>query len=440
MILRSMGLLTMVTAFMFIFSSCSKTADGNLTKEQQDKNLEATAIDEKDITESDEDLTTVDYKEFYDQLSPHGEWVQVSPAEIGLQPQMAQYNGSDYKRFSLSNLLGINDAYAANDLNVGMVYVWKPSTDLVVTRLEGVTPVYVPYTNGQWVNTDAGWYFKAPTPVEETTSHYGRWVNSPTAGWLWVPGRVWAPAWVDWKQNDNYVSWVPLPPSVYLVNGNVSVPPIDDNNYVIVEKRYFLEPDVYRYNNVYYDNGDRILIREMVRTDGIIIVNNRIINRGPDVGIFQTLFGRTIELVKIQHVYKFNEVRYSDGNYFVYSPNFKRYKSKDKIRFTINEPKSFKKYGEWKDSKFEKKEFKKEEKEYKKLNKGNDNDMKNGNDNNKKYKDNYNGKKNDGNDNGKKNDGNYNGRKQDGNDNGKKDKGNGNGKKNDGKNNGKGKK
>ena len=424
LILRTMGLLIMM-ASLFLFTSCSKKADGNLSNEQQDKNLEASAVDEKDFTESDEDLMTVDYKEFYDQLSPHGEWVQVKPEEIGLQPKTALSKSSGNSSFSISNLLGIKDAYAVTEVNVEMVYVWKPSADLGVSMVAGETPVYVPYANGQWVNTDAGWYFKAPTPAEETVSHYGRWVNSPTAGWLWVPGRVWAPAWVDWKQNDSYVSWAPLPPSVYLVNGTMSVPIIEDNNYVIVERKYFLEPNVYRYNNIYYDDGNRILLSDMTGTDGIVVVNNTIINRGPDVNIIQTIYGRNIELVKIQQVRNFNDVRYSNGEYYVYKHGFKRYKNKENKRFTINEPKSFKNYGEWKVRKSEEKEFKKEEKEFKKKekeirkeNKGKDNGSKyNGKDKNKKHDGNDNGKKYNGNDNGKKNNGNDNGDKHNNKDN-----------------------
>ena len=101
-------------AALFVFSSCTKTADGNLTekqieeqKELQMKSLESSEVDEKDYTESDEDLTAVDYKEFYEQLSPHGEWVQVEPEEIGLKPKSASFKNS-----------GIT-----SNANVGLVYV-----------------------------------------------------------------------------------------------------------------------------------------------------------------------------------------------------------------------------------------------------------------------------------------------------------------------------
>ena len=439
LILRTTGLL-ILTASLFVFSSCTKTSDGNLTDEQkelQNKNLETSLVDENDFTESDEDLTAVDYKEFYDQLAPHGEWVQVQPEEIGLVPKTAATGSSGSDNFLNTNL-GVKDAYRSTGANVGMVYVWKPSTSLAVARVEGETPVYVPYSNGQWVNTDGGWYFKASTPVEETVSHYGRWVNSPTAGWLWVPGRVWAPAWVDWKQNDTYVSWAPLPPSVYLVNGTMSVPIIEDNSYVIVDRKYFLEPNVYKYNTMYYDDGTRILVREMRGTEGIVIVNNTMINRGPDVNIIQSIYGRDIELVRIQQVKNFNDVKYSNEKYYIYKHGFTRYKHKENVRFTINEPKSYKKYNEWKVAKSEEKEFKKEEKEFKKeekefrkKNKGSnrnyngnkqrgnnhdkkhngssdDNKQQDANDKQKKYNDNDKGNKQDDNNKGNKNNGNDN--------------------------------
>jgi hypothetical protein len=43
------------------------------------------------------------------------------------------------------------------------------------------------------------------------TFHYGRW--APTvAGWAWIPGTVWGPAWVDWYWGDGWVGWAPLGP------------------------------------------------------------------------------------------------------------------------------------------------------------------------------------------------------------------------------------
>ena len=446
-IFTTTGYIIMMLVFS-VFSSCTKTADNVQTKE--DQNAETASIDEKDFSESNEDLTNVDYREFYDELSSHGEWIEVRSEEIGLQPSNVSSGSEGTKNITVSDLLGIKDAHASSTANAGMVFVWKPSVELAVTPPTVSVPVYVPYTNGQWINTDAGWYFKARTPVEETVSHYGRWVNTPAAGWLWVPGRVWAPAWVDWKQNDNYVSWAPLPPPANLVKGVLSVPQIAENNYVTINRKFFLEPDVYKYNTIYYEKGIINPFSSMVRTDGIVVINNTIINKGPDVKIIQQVYGRNIEEVKIQRVGSISEVKYSDRVYSVYNPGFKRYKSKGNNGVTISKPKSFKKFDDWKVRKSDDQESNKDENNIRKenkgnnngnINKGNDNVKKNdGNDNVKKYNDNDNVKKNDGNDKGKKNDGNDNGKKKDDNDKGKKNDGKDNDKKNDNKDNGKGKK
>ena len=444
-ILRITGSILMFLS-MFMISSCTKSADESITKDQKDDVPETAVIGEMDFTESDEDLLNVDYKEFYEQLSPHGEWIEVDPAELGLSSNTAQiqFNDPDDKIYPLSSIFGIKDANAA-EVNESKVFVWKPSVDLGVS-VPGIKKEFTPYTNGQWINSDAGWYFKAPTPAEETVSHYGRWVNSPTAGWLWVPGRVWAPAWVDWKQNDDYVSWAPLPPSVYLNDNVIIEPVIKDKEYVIVERKFFLEPDVYKYNTLNYENGNTVLVKDLKGTDGIVVINNVINNVGPDIVLMQKLYGRNIEFVKLHHVKKHREVMYSDGAYYVYSPEFRKFKNKGK-RVKINMPESYKEYDEWITSNSGGKGSEKEDKKTGKdnnngnMNNGdkhngnngnmNNGDMHNGNNGNKDKEKNDN--MNNGNDNGKKNNDKDNGNKSNNNN---KDKGN----KDNGKNNGKGKK
>ncbi len=357
---NTMGLMLLIIS-LFMLTSCNKNADQGSTKEQQDDIIN---IDEKDLIETDADLQTVDYKVFYDLLSANGEWVEVNAKEIGVK-QVTELNiGTEKKKFALSDMLGVKSAYAEDGSE--MVFVWKPFPTLAVTStVPDATPEYVPYSNGQWVNSDAGWYFKAPTPVEEAVSHYGRWVNSDGI-WLWVPGRVWSPAWVDWKQNDEFVSWAPLPPSSYIINNIITPPVIDDNNYVIVDRKYFLEPKIYTYYNPYYTDGNKVLVSDLKRTDGIVVVNNTIINRGPDVNIIEKIYGKTIEMVKIQRVANNNEVKYADKEYFVYTPKFKKYKVKNNPSYKVNLPKSYKKYDEWKEAKKQQKEINKEVKEQQK--------------------------------------------------------------------------
>lgn len=310
--------------------------------------LNTVAIDSNNYKESDEDLTTVDYKQFYDLLSPHGQWIQVPENEIGIKPKAD--NNASAKKSPLSGLMGVKDA-KVDDFNMGMIFVWKPSPDAGVVLKAGSSPAYVPYSNGQWIYTDQGWYFRAPTPWEETIHHYGRWVYSPVEGWIWVPGRVWAPAWVDWRENDDYVSWAPLPPSVYIDDDQVYEPVIDYNDYIIVERRHFIDPNVYRYNVCDYYTGSGISASILVGTPGLIVSNNIIINRGPDLHYIETSCGRTINAVNIYHTRNIRDVYYRDNAFNVYTPNFRRFEGKN-IDVARYEPKSFKRYDDNKSLKF----------------------------------------------------------------------------------------
>jgi len=105
----------------------------------------------------------VDYSYFYDNLSPYGEWV-------------------DVERYG---------------------YCFRPV---------GTPPGWRPYTDGNWAYTDAGWTWVSDEPFGPITYHYGRWFHLHGVGWLWRPGSTWGPAWVSWRQSDEYVGWAPLPP------------------------------------------------------------------------------------------------------------------------------------------------------------------------------------------------------------------------------------
>jgi len=102
---------------------------------------------------------------FYDRLSPYGYWTFVAP----------------YGR------------------------VWIPA----------VGYGWRPYYYGQWVLTDWGWTFVSDDPWGWAAYHYGRWNYGVGVGWYWIPGVVWAPAWVNWRYGAGYVTWCPLgPPGV----------------------------------------------------------------------------------------------------------------------------------------------------------------------------------------------------------------------------------
>ncbi|HWD91093.1 MAG TPA: DUF6600 domain-containing protein [Verrucomicrobiae bacterium] len=71
-----------------------------------------------------------------------------------------------------------------------------------------------PYTVGSWEWTDAGWYWQSDEPWAWACYHYGSWYNEPSVGWVWIPGTDWAPAWVTWRDSDDYVGWAPCGPGL----------------------------------------------------------------------------------------------------------------------------------------------------------------------------------------------------------------------------------
>jgi hypothetical protein len=110
---------------------------------------------------------------FYDSLTPYGNWVQTADG-WGWQPMAASVDAN-----------------------------WLPYRD-----------------RGQWVLTDDGWYWASDYSWGWAPFHYGRWSHDGRFGWVWVPGNVWAPAWVAWRNTtDGFAGWAALPPGVLLQPG-----------------------------------------------------------------------------------------------------------------------------------------------------------------------------------------------------------------------------
>jgi hypothetical protein len=93
--------------------------------------------------------------------------------------------------------------------------VWVPSRSVVGSE-------FVPYsTAGHWELTpDDTWLWASDYPFGWITFHYGRWVWASGGLWAWVPGYVYAPAWVDFRVGaGGYVGWAPLGPRYVWRNG-----------------------------------------------------------------------------------------------------------------------------------------------------------------------------------------------------------------------------
>jgi len=94
-----------------------------------------------------------------------------------------------------------------------------------------------PYWDGEWIWTDYGWTWISYDPWGDIPCHYGTWVWVDPYGWVWVPGTVWAPAWVTWAWTDDYIGWAPVPATFVLASSGYSGPAV-----VAAPARYVFVP------------------------------------------------------------------------------------------------------------------------------------------------------------------------------------------------------
>lgn len=185
---------------------------------------------------------------FYQNLSPYGEWIEIEP---------------DF-------------------------YVWKP----VAIRYG-----WRPYWDGKWVWTRYGWYWVSNEPFGWIVFHYGRWYYDDYYGWIWIPGYEWAPAWVEWRYNDAYIGWAPLPPyasfrieiGIYFTKRWYH--PV--HHWVFIKYRHFHHENPTRY----YEDPGRVerFFGNTRRAIDYSYENEKIINRGIDPTFIERKIGRRIK-------------------------------------------------------------------------------------------------------------------------------------------------
>ena len=64
-----------------------------------------------------------------------------------------------------------------------------------------------PYTDGRWIYTEYGWYWKGARPHSWLTEHYGYWKRSAAKVWSWYPGPEWLPEIVEIRASSKYIGW-----------------------------------------------------------------------------------------------------------------------------------------------------------------------------------------------------------------------------------------
>lgn len=177
-------------------------------------------------------------------------------------------------------------------------YVWVP---------DNVSSDWAPYTHGHWANTERyGWTFVSDEPFAWAVYHYGRWGYDPDIGWFWVPGTVWAPAWVSWRRSNEVVGWAPLPPEGggYAVSIEVSSAEPPRGYWHFVPAREFLAPDlaaVIVHDESPYEQTEFV--------GPVIVQNNVVVNNVIDVDFIQQASGQQVTTTEVQVVKDPTEAR-----------------------------------------------------------------------------------------------------------------------------------
>jgi hypothetical protein len=89
---------------------------------------------------------------------------------------------------------------------------WVQTPEYGLVWVPNVSADWRPYSNGQWAETEYGTTFVSYDPWGWAPFHYGRWYYGNPYGWAWIPGYRWAPAWVTWRYGAGFIGWAPLGP------------------------------------------------------------------------------------------------------------------------------------------------------------------------------------------------------------------------------------
>jgi hypothetical protein len=187
------------------------------------------------------------------------------------------------------------------ELDHGLV-VWRPT---IIRR------GWAPYRMGEWVWTSDGWYWDSYEPFGHVTYHYGRWYFDDYYGWIWVPDYEWAPSWVEWRYDDSYIGWAPLPPyAVFSINIGIHYTHTyytPYNHWHFVTYNHFGNPHIYKHF-VGHKYKNRIYNRTKYRTN-YDYYDGRVVNRGVDVDYVRKRSGREIRSRDIERTrdYTFTE-------------------------------------------------------------------------------------------------------------------------------------
>ncbi|WP_134089361.1 DUF6600 domain-containing protein [Olivibacter sp. XZL3] len=212
---------------------------------------------------------TVSFQQFYDELSPYGEWI--------------------------------------DDPDYG--YIWVPN----------VEPDFQPYaTNGRWVMTDYGNTWVSNYNWGWAPFHYGRWNYNQRFGWSWVPGYEWGPAWVSWRSGGGYYGWAPLGPGLS-IGVSVNIP---STYWIFVPQRHILSASIHRYYA-----PRRTVVNVYNRTtiiNNTYVYNNHRYYAGPRRTDIQRVTRSSVPVHRISNASRPGSGRINGQSLEIYRPNISK--------------------------------------------------------------------------------------------------------------------
>ena len=150
------------------------------------------------------------------------------------------------------------------------------------------------YSGGHWAYTTYGWTWVSNYNWGWAPFHYGRWGYDAFYGWFWVPGNQWAPAWVGWRNGGGYYGWAPLGPGMH-VNTGMTYNNIPANNWTFVPQSHISNTNI---NNYYINNSQNTTI----------INNTTVINNTNSYGGTRFVAGPTKQEVETHAGIKVNTI------------------------------------------------------------------------------------------------------------------------------------
>jgi hypothetical protein len=216
----------------------------------------------------DDEGGSASYQQFYDDLSPYGEWV--------------------------------------DDPEYG--YVWIPDAG------DDFRPYY---SNGYWANTEYGNTWVSNYDWGWAPFHYGRWTYSSYYGWIWIPGNEWGPAWVSWRSGGGSYGWAPLGPgvSISMAFGNYYAP---DYWGTFTPQQYILSPNFHNY--CYGPRYNSNYLRQTTIINNSYVRDRRTYIAGPRRNELERAIGRPVQQYSISNINSPNRAEVRGNSLAIYRP------------------------------------------------------------------------------------------------------------------------